>query len=147
RREEDDRPLLLLATRLRDEQREPLDSCGESDARHVAAAQLPHEAVVAPSAGDGALRAQTAGRDRLVGRARVVVEPAHELRIDEVRNAEAGERLAQPVEMGFAFVAEVRLHPRRARGHFLAPGILAVEHANGIRLRTLLAILAKPIGV
>src|SRR5207237_8369401 len=113
---------------------------------HAAASRLSHEAVVAPPAGDGARRSRPARRDRLVGRARVVVEPAHELRVDEVRDPEAGERFPQPVEVRAAIVAEELLHAGRARRDLLALRVLAVEHADGIRLRPVLAILAEAIG-
>src|SRR5260370_7655558 len=45
--------------------------------------------------------------------------------------------------MHAASVAEELLHLRSARRPLLALGVLAIEHADGIRLDALLAILAK----
>src|SRR5207248_2461496 len=135
----------LLAL-LRDEQRQPLDAGREADPRDVGTSELLHQSVVASAAGHGVLGAETGSGDRLVRRARVVIEAAHQLRVHDEGNPQAVERLLHPGEVRLARVAEKRIHLRRPRGDFLALGVLAVEHADGIGLGALAAVLTKVAG-
>ena len=76
------------------------------------------QAVVAAAAGDGALRAQAVG-DPFEHRAIVIVEAAHEPRIDLERDAAVGEELLQAVEV------RARRRRRGARRAVGAPAIIS----------------------
>ena len=70
----------------------------KADGRRRLAAELRDQPVVATAGADGVLRAQCIG-DPLEHRARVVVEAAHQARIDDVVDAHGARCRAQPVEM------------------------------------------------
>ena len=72
--------------RLLEREQEPLDPGAEAERRRRRPADLLDQAVVAAAAADRRLRA-VLGADELEGRARVVVEPAHERRHELVGDA------------------------------------------------------------
>src|SRR6266550_4518766 len=117
-----------------------------ADPRDVGAPELLRQSVVASAPGHGALGAETGSGDRLVRRARVVVEAAHQLRVHDEGNVQPLERLLHPGEVRLARVAEKRFHLRRPRGDFLALRVLAVEHADRIGLGALATVLAEVAG-
>src|SRR6185437_16978615 len=61
----------------------PIDAETEPDPRQCLPAQLPHQTVVAPAAADARLRAEAVVHELKRG-LRVVVEPAHEMRVQRV---------------------------------------------------------------
>ena len=78
-----------LAGRLAcgEDHQEALESQREADRRHVGSAERAHEAVVAAAAAQAALRAEHIRRN-LENRASVIIETAHDARIDRERNSD-----------------------------------------------------------
>src|SRR5204862_2201922 len=115
---EEDVDVRAIVVALADGEQQALEARAEADSGGRRAADLLDEPVVAAAAADRVLRA-----DRLVleleGRARVVVEPAHERRHELVADAERVEVLAHPREMFSALVAERVADLRRLREHRL----------------------------
>ena len=91
------------------------------------------QAVVAAAAADAALRSERVGGELEHG-PRVVVEAAHERRIDLVGDLRDIEQLAHLREVLGVVVVEVVEQPRRARHH--APGalVIGVERAQRVQL-------------
>ncbi len=114
----------------------------EAHARHVRTAQRPHEAVVAAAAADRALRTEHA-RDDFKDGSSVVVEPAHDLRIYDVRDAGGIEKREQRGEMLAARVAKYRLERRRGFDERHVARILTIQHAQRIAFQPPLRILAQ----
>ena len=95
------------------------------------AAQLRDQAVVAAAGAHRTLRAEL-GRQPLENGVRVVVEPAHQARVEHVADAHGVEMPAQPLEVLARLLVEVLGQHRRAGDHVLQLRILAVENAQRI---------------
>ena len=106
------------------------------------AAQLLGQTVVATAAAERALRADH-GRPDLPDRARVVVQSAHQARVDRVRDARRLQMVEPALEVHAALVAQVIGAVRRALEHGLALGPLFVQQAQRIGLESPLAVLAQ----
>ena len=78
----------------------PFDADPEPDARRGLAAHLLDQLVVATAAADAVLRGVERLAAELERGARVVVEPAHEPRVDLVRDPEAVEAVLDRLEVG-----------------------------------------------
>src|SRR5205807_5884551 len=87
-----------------------LDADPESDTGRRRTAELLGEAVVAAPAADAVLRRFQCGRLELEGRARVVVETAHEPGLDVERDPKLFQSRSHTVEVGGAVVAQVVDH-------------------------------------
>src|SRR4029453_12765491 len=103
------------------------------------------QAVVAAAAADSALRADCRVAE-LEGRAGVVVEAAHERRLELVRDADGVEQAAALGEVDSALLAERVADLRRIREQLLHPLALHVEHSEG-RRRALRAGLLVELGL
>ena len=121
------------------QQDDPLDADGEAAGRRGLAAQLLEQAVVASAPGDRALRPQPVG-DPLEHGPIVIVEAAHEPRVDLERDAAVREEPLQAVEMGARLGAEPLDELRRAPDQFLHVRILGVEDAQRIRVQPALRV-------
>src|SRR5215831_12478604 len=126
---------------LQSEQR-ALDAHRESDRGHRRASQFVEQSVVASAAAHRRLRAELAVV-HLVRRARVVVEAAHEAGIDLVAHPRRGDTALHRFEVRAARIAQEVEHGRQALHDLAARRHLAVEHAQGIAIETLLAIRAQ----
>ncbi len=113
-------------------QQQPLDADAEADARARRPADGLGQPVVAPTPADGVLRRGERRRRELEGGAGVVVEAAHQTRLEPVGHAELVEAVAHPGQVGGTGVVEVVGDPRRPLGHGPALGALAVEDPQGI---------------
>ena len=89
------------------------------------------------------LRAEAGVHLHLEHRARVVVEPAHELRLLDVRDAESVEVRLHCRVVRRAVVAELVTQQRRSGHHGYAAGVLAVERAQRVGVRAAVALLAQ----
>ena len=69
-------------------EQDAVDAQGEPHGRRVRATKCLYQPVVATASADGVLRRLQPGRDVLEGRARVVVQPPDQLRVDRVRDPE-----------------------------------------------------------
>ena len=107
-------------------------------------ADLLDEPVVAPAAADHRVRVLLRPHELERG-ARVVVEPAHERRIEDVRHAEPVEPCAHLVEVRAAVVAERVADLRRVVERLAQRRILHVEHLQRAR-RTLVQSLPRRAG-
>ena len=83
--------------RLGDQHRQPLDAGGPADPRHRRPAHQLDQPVVAAAGHHRALRAEI-GRDELEGGVGVIVEAAHQARVQPVGDAEPVEPVAHPRE-------------------------------------------------
>src|SRR5690606_14123312 len=108
------------------------------------AAELLDEPIVASAGADRALRAEPV-RDPLEDRARVVIEPAHEPRVDLVLDPGVLEQPPQPLEVLARPLVEVLGDDRRVPDEFLHLGVLAVEDAQRIALEPAAAVLVEPV--
>ena len=122
----------LLAAGLEHHQK-ALEAEREADRRRLGPPSERTRPVVAAAAADGALRAEHARGD-LEDRALVVVEAAHDPRIDDVRDAGQIEIRFERVEMLAARRRTERFERRRGRDERQVGRILAVEHAQRIAL-------------
>src|SRR5690606_12795592 len=118
---------------------DPLDAERPADGRRLAPAELRDEPVVPPSGADRALRAEPV-RDPLEYRPRVVIEPAHEPRLDLELDAGIAEQRLQPFEMLPRPVVEIFGDDRRILDEFLHFLILAIENAHRIALEAPAAV-------
>ena len=112
-------------------EQDPLDPRRPADARGRRAAELLDEAVVAAAAADTGLRAERVARE-LEDRARVVVEPAHERRVDLVRQVGAVEQRAHGGEVLGVLTGETVEQPRRPGHHVPCPGVVGIERAQRV---------------
>ena len=99
----------------------------------VLSTELAHQAVVAATAADAGLRAQTV-MDELESGLGVVVQPAHHARVDDVRHAERVQVGQHGVEVLLGDVGEVVEQHRRVGRHGPHRGPLVVEHPQRIDL-------------
>src|SRR5262245_5369300 len=119
-------------TRLvRHDHDDPLHPCGEAEAGDARAADLLDEAVVAPAADEGVLGAERPGDDLEDG-ALVVVEPPHEPRVDDVRDAVGIEAPPHRVEVRGALLRQMVDHARRPLETLPVGLDLAVEDAERV---------------
>src|SRR5207248_6271298 len=88
-------------------------------------------AVVAAPGAYGILRAGDR-HDPLEHRTVVVIEPAHQARIDLVAHTHGAQPVAQRVEVRARFGIQVLAEERRARDDLLHLGVLAVEHPQRV---------------
>ena len=116
------------------EQDHPLDADREAARGRGLAAELLEEAVVAPAARDGALRAEPVA-DPLEHGAIVVVETADEPGIDLECDAGVGEQRLQAGEVRARPLAQAIDELRRAGNQRLQRGILAVEDPERVRVQ------------
>ena len=112
---------------------ETLHADREADTRRGRAAQLLHEAVVAPPAAHRVLRSEALARHLEDGEA-VVVEAADEPRVDLIRDARALDEPAYALQMRPAVIVPEFIYPRRARDDLLVVRVLAVQKAKRVAL-------------
>src|SRR6185369_2201842 len=102
-----------------------------ADRRGRFATKLCDQPVVAAARTNGSLRAELGGQP-LENGVRIVVEPAHQARIEHVLDADRIEMPAQPGEMLTRLFVQVLREYWRAGDHVLQLRILAVENAQRI---------------
>ena len=131
--------------RLLERDQEPLDPGAEAERGRRRPADLLDQAVVAAAAADRRLRAVLRA-DELEGRARVVVEPAHEGRDELVGDAVRVEVAANRGEVLAALVAERLADRGRLREHLphvRRLGGEVVERAQRIAARLVASLLVE----
>ena len=127
-------------------EQQPLDAGAEPDARRRRAADLLDEPVVATAAADRRVGVLVRP-DELEGGARVVVEPAHERRVEDVRHAERVEPRAHLGEVRAAGVAERVADLRRVVERGAQRGILDVEDLQRARRALVQRVLVEQVDV
>ena len=123
-------------------QQHALDPGRPADARRRRPAELLDQAVVASPAPDAALGAERVARE-LEHRARVVVEPAHERRVDLVRDVDGVEQRADGREVVAVVGVEPVEQSRRVRHHRARPGVVGVEGAQRVQLDPLAHVVGQ----
>src|SRR5579859_1057545 len=113
-----------------------------ADAGDAGAAQLLHQAVVAAAGAHRALRTESI-RGPLEDRARVVIEPAHQMGLGMILDAGALEVRAQGLEMRLRFRIQRVEQQRRPGDDPLHVRVLAVEDAQRIAVQAPPAILIQ----
>jgi hypothetical protein len=108
-----------------------LDAHGEAAGRRRLAAQLRDQAVVAAAGADGALRAELVGHPLEHGQV-VVIESAHQARIDPVGNRRILEQLLHALEMFERFLAEIVDQLRRRLDQACSAGFLVSRMRSGL---------------
>lgn len=103
-----------------------------------------NEVIVSASAAYGALRAD-AGGDNFEYRAGIIVQPADDIRIDNVFHAAGVETALESLEMCTAIIAEVIKRARCAAADFLAAFLFAVKNAHGVALKPVLTGFAHAV--
>ena len=119
------------ASALLEQLQHALDAHGPADGRRRFAAEFGKEAVVAPAAADGALRAEALGDEFKNGEV-VVVQPAHEARVDAPRHASGVQHLLHGAQVRLRCLAQM-VH--EARGGFhqrLHGGVFGVQNAQRV---------------
>ncbi len=129
-----------------EQQQHAFDPHAPADRGRALAAELLEHAVVAAAAADGALRAEAIGHPLEDGQV-VVVETAHQSRIDAIAEPGGIEHGADGGEMAERLGAEEVHQPRRAVGDRLHRRVLAVEDAQRIAVQAAPRILVERIGV
>jgi hypothetical protein len=120
-------------------QDQPIQPDPEADGRGGAAAQQLHQAVVPPTAADRLLLALAALDIELERRARVVVEPADEARLETVGHAQRIEMRPDGGEMGRAGVAQAIGDARR-------PGVDR-RHGHVVRVQEPQHVPLQPVAL
>src|SRR5207237_5060326 len=115
----------------RRDHREPLEPEREADSRDVGPRERGDEPIVAPAPADGVLRAESTGDD-LERRPAVVVEPADETWVHDIRDPFLVEQRADLVEVHAARLAQAVEHYRGAPDDGAAALDLAVEDAERV---------------
>ena len=121
----------LLGVLVARGEQDPLHPGGEADAGHVRAAELLGQQVVAAAAGHAGLGAERVARE-LEHRARVVVEAAHERRVDLVLDARRVEHRRDLVEVLLVLGLDAVEQPRRVLHHALGAAVVGVERAQRV---------------
>ncbi len=124
------------------QQPQPLHAHGETDARRRLAAELADQPIVAATGADGTLGAELVG-DPLEYRAAVIVQPAHQLRIDLIGDADGIESRLESFEMSARLLVEEIGERRRIRQQCLGLRILAVEDAQRVGCQAPLAVFVE----
>ena len=114
----------------------------KADARCGRTADLFDEAVIAAAAADCALRSERWILDLESG-IRIVVEPAHELRVDGVGDPKSCEVGFQSFELLVATLAEIVRDDRRTDSRRFAALFLAVEKSKRILVKSGLAVFTE----
>ena len=125
---------------------DPLEAEREADGRRVAAAELRDEAVVAAARAHRRLGPELV-RDPLEHRARVVVEAAHEPRIQLKRDADVREQLLHALEVRARLRVEIAVEQRRGVDQRAHLRVLAVEDPEWIALETPHAVLVERVAM
>ena len=112
---------------------------GPTDCRSIPAAQLSDQSIVASAGADGALGAQAVGHPFEDG-TRVVIQAAHEPRVDPVLHPGIVQQLRQALEVRCRAVVEITAQHRRPGDQLPEAGILAVEDSKRVPLQTLQAV-------
>ena len=123
----------LLDLRVAPRHQDPLDPSRPADTRRRGTAQLLDQAVVATPARDARLRPEGVAGE-LEQRARVVIQTAHERRVDLVRNARPLQHLADLCEVRGVLLTEPLEQDRRVGHDRLRRGIGGVERAQRVQL-------------
>ncbi len=134
--------LLLALGRKQD----PLHARRPADAGRRRATELGDQPVVAPTAAEGALGTQPRGLE-LEQRARVVVEPAHERRVDLVGDARVVEQRAHGREVLGVLGAQALEQPRCPLHHRARTGMVGVEGAQRVGIEPPAHLLRELLGV
>jgi hypothetical protein len=132
-------PARLVAVLFLQQRDQALDAHGETAGRRRLAAELLDQAVVAAAGADRALGAQLVG-DPLEHGQVVVVEAAHQARVDAIRHAGFLEQRLHPGEMLQRGLAEEIHQLRRPSTSSCMCGILAVEDAQRIGMQAALGV-------
>ena len=127
-------------------EQQALDAGAEADPGRRRTADLLDEPVVAAAAADRRVRVLV-GTDELERRARVVVEPAHERRVEHVRHAVEVELRAHLVEMRAAVVAQRLADLRRVVERGAQRGVLHVEDLQRARRALVPRVVVEHVGV
>ena len=128
------------------QQPQTLNAEAEPASRGGGAAELFHEPVVSAAAAYRALRADRVGYEFKHG-PRVVIQSAHDPRVDRERDVHCAQIPLHALEMPVAVLTQVVEHLRRVFGHLAAFGILAVQNAHRVALQPVPAGIAKSIDV
>ena len=128
------------------QQHDALHAHGKAAGRRDLAAQLLDQPVVAPSAGYRSLRSQ-ASRDPLEHRAVVVIEAAHQARIDHEAYTGRVEQCLQRCEVLTSGIVEIVGQFRRGFHQLLETGILAVQRAQRIGVQAAAGVFVQLIQV
>ena len=123
-----------------------LDAERPADGRRFAPAELRHEPVVTAARADCALGSEPV-RDPLEDRARVVVEPAHEPRIQRERHADVAEQRLHAIEVRARLVVEVRSQQRRGVDELAQRWVLAVQDPQRIAVEASQALLVEQLAM
>ncbi len=123
-----------------------LDADRPADGRGRLAAHLDDEIVVAPPGTDRTLGAEAVG-DELEHREVVVVQAAHQARVDGVGDAVGVQDGAQAIEVGERLLAEEIHEPGRRIHHGLHRGVLGVQDAQRVGMQAALAVLVEQVRV
>ena len=103
----------------------------EPDAGEILAAELGHQPVVTPTAADTGLRAQSIV-DELEGGLGVVVQSAHQSRVDDIRHAQGVKVGPHSVEMEPGGIREVIQHQRCVGGQFAYLRPFVIKHPKRV---------------
>ncbi len=115
-------------------QHRPVDADPEPDARQILlGAQLSHQTVVAPAAADARLRTETVV-DEFERGLRVVVQAAHQTRVDLVDDTQPVQVRQDEVEVRLRVVGQIVDEQRCACGRRLDLGPLVVEDTQRVDL-------------
>src|SRR5579883_875160 len=116
------------------EHHQPLDAAGPADAGGRRPAQLGYQFVIAAATENGALSADVRGHE-LESRVRVIVEAAHQSRIDLERHARRRQAVLHRLEEILAGLVQVIGEARRIGVDGLVILVLAVEDTQRIALQ------------
>ena len=118
-----------------------------ADRRRGLAAELLDQAVVAAAAADRALRAEPVGDELEHGQV-VVVQAAHQARVDACRPTPLASRIARrPSKCASEASPRKSISLRRRLDHGLHRRVLGVEDAQRIAVQAALGILVEQVGV
>ncbi|MNO71937.1 hypothetical protein D3C76_628670 [compost metagenome] len=123
-------------------QHQTFDAHGETDAGGRLATHLLDQTVVTTARANSALGAEFVGDPFEYGFA-VVIEAAHQFRVEHVRNADGIQTRFQTFKVRTGFVVEVIGHFRRIDQHRLSVGIFRVEHAQRVGFQATLAVFVE----
>src|SRR5215469_16655245 len=138
----DQRHRARLTRRLGNHQRQTLDARRPADARRLGTAHHAHQSVIATAGEHRALRAELGG-DKFEGGVRVVIEAAHQTRIERIADAEGIETVTHTAEEFARCRREILLEGWRRRAQGDIGLVFRIEDAQRIAFEPLAAVLGQ----
>ena len=132
--------------RVRDQHGQAFDAGGPARRRRRRPAHLFHQAVVAPARQHRALGAQGLGGE-LERRVTVIVQAAHQVRVQAIGDAGGLQPLAQRVEKLPRGAVQAVGQQRRPGDDGAVALVLGIEDAQGIALQPRETVVGKPVAV